>query len=164
MTAVCLLPVHLSRHRGSTFLCCQGDRGMDFSPGNQIRDKREEALPGRGPVMGPRGGEAGTSGFTRRAAWVLLGHLGTSQLGSCVLGTHIRGLVSAEPSFGTPPLVFVLLVGAQDLRDYARVLEGGGVPQVLSSAHDNRPQEPPHDFSRPSFWKTLHYLAGKTQH
>ena len=55
----CLLPVHLSRHRGSTFLCCQGDRGMDFSPGNQIRDKREEARPGRGPVVGPQEGRRG---------------------------------------------------------------------------------------------------------
>ena len=113
---------------------------------------------------GSPGGEAGTSGFARRVAWVLLGRLGTSRLGSCALGARIRGLVSAEPSLGTSPLVFVLLVGTQDLRDDARVLQGGGVPQVLSSAHDNLPQEPPHDFSRPSFWKTLHYLAGKAQY
>lgn len=34
----------------------------------------------------PRGGKAGTWGFVWRVAWVPLGRLGTSRLGSCVLG------------------------------------------------------------------------------
>lgn len=59
------------------------------------------------------------------------------------------------------PLVFVLLVGTQYFCDDTGVLQGGDVPQILNSARDYLPQEPPHDFSRPSFWKTFHYLAKK---
>lgn len=55
----------------------------------------------------------------------------------------------------------MLLVGTQYFRDDAGVLQGGGVPQTLSFVRDDLPQEPPHDFSRPSFWKTFHYLARK---
>lgn len=74
MTAVCFAPSPPEQTQGSTFLCCQGDRGMDFSPGNQIRDKRR-ALPGRGPVMGPGGG-GGTSRLHKEGS---LGSAGASR-------------------------------------------------------------------------------------
>jgi len=76
------------------------------------------------------------------------------------LGVWALGL-DQSPSLRGSLLGFVLLVGTQDFRDDTGVLQGGGVPQILSSARDYLPQEPPHDFSRPSFWKTLHYLARK---
>lgn len=66
-----------------------------------------------------------------------------------------------SPSLTSRLLVFVLPVGAQYFRDDVGVLQGGGVPQILSFVRDDLPQEPPHDFSRPSFWKTFHYLARK---
>lgn len=78
--------------------------------------------------------------------------------------TSHLGLVGAwAASSQSPSLVLVLLVGTEYLRDNAGVLQGGGVPQVLSLASDNLPQEPPHDFSRPSFWQTFHHLAKEAQ-
>lgn len=39
-------------------------------------------------------------------------------------------------------LVLALLVGTQDLRDDAGVLQGGSVPQLLGLTSDDLPQEP----------------------
>lgn len=68
MTAVVAL-VHLSRHRGSTFLCCQRTEGWAFHPGNQIRDKRRKLslgedlswVPGEGSgdFQASQGGQPG---------------------------------------------------------------------------------------------------------
>lgn len=88
--------------------------------------------------------------MSKSESYILEGRLGVWPLG-LDQSASLRGSL----------LVFVLLVGTQDFCDDTGVLQGGGVPQILSSARDYLPQEPPHDFSRPSFWKTLHYLARK---
>lgn len=77
------------------------------------------------------------------------------QLGAWALG------LSQSPSLSSSLFVFVLLVDLQDFHDDMGVLQGGGISQILSSSCNYLPQEPPHDFSRPSFWKTLHNLARK---
>ena len=108
--------------------------------------------------------------FTFEAVWIMcqegnaLGHLKRSQVRAMFqkdkLGAWVLGL-GHSPSLTSSPLVYVFLIGTQYFRNYAGVLQSGGVPQILSSACDYLPQEPSHDFSRPSFWKTFHYLAKK---
>ena len=105
---------------------------------------------GRCGLHSRRGMLLGQQEMSQSESYILEGQLGAWALG-----------LSQSPSLSSSLFVFVLLVDLQDFHDDMGVLQGGGISQILSSSCNYLPQEPPHDFSRPSFWKTLHNLARK---